>query len=99
MSDYEDYENLAFPPQMPRCDIEELKAKLENSEKMRDLQAEYACKLEEKLKIAEEALEYYADSEHISGCVSRSSTENCYYCDGDIEDGYEARKALEKIRG
>ena len=58
MSDWEDYnENLAFDPanSMPRCDIDELKAKIEQSEKMRDLQAEYACKLEEKLRIAEEA--------------------------------------------
>lgn len=50
------YDDLAFPPQMPRCDIDELKAKLEQSEKMRDLQVEYACRLKEKLKIAEEAL-------------------------------------------
>ena len=52
--DYTD--NLVFEPSMPRCDIEELQNKLAHSEKMRDLQAEYACKLEKKLRIAEEAL-------------------------------------------
>lgn len=44
MSDWDNYsENLAFDPanSMPRCDIDELKAKV--------------SKLEEKLKIAEEA--------------------------------------------
>lgn len=35
----------------------DLEEKLANSEKMRDLQAEYACKLEEKLRIAEEGVE------------------------------------------
>ena len=46
MSDWENYsENLAFDPanSMPRCDIEKLKAKV--------------SKLEEKLKIAEEAFD------------------------------------------
>jgi hypothetical protein len=51
MSDYEDYDNLAFPPQEER-----IEQKLEHSEKMRDYTAEYVAKLEEKLKIAEEAL-------------------------------------------
>lgn len=35
----------------------ELEQKLANSEKMRDLQAEYACKLEEKLRIATNTIE------------------------------------------
>lgn len=51
MSDYEDYDNLAFPPQEER-----IEQKLEHSEKMRDYTAEYVAKLEEKLKIAKLSL-------------------------------------------
>ena len=52
-----DYENnLVFPPQE-----EGIEQKLAHSEKMRDYTAEYVAKLEEKLKIAEEALHIYAN--------------------------------------
>lgn len=95
MSDYEDYDNLAFPPQMPRCDIEELKAKLEQSEKMRDLQAEYACKLEEKLKIAEEAL---LDIEN--NRFSYIDEQNCVNTKSATQKELRiiAKKTLEKIK-
>ena len=52
MSDYEDYDNLAFPPQ-----DESLEQKLAHSEKMRDYTAEYVAKLEEKLIVATNAIE------------------------------------------
>lgn len=91
--DYKD--NLVLEPSMPRCDIEELQNKLAHSEKMRDLQAEYACKLEEKLKIAEEALSYAL------GFYGYCEMKN-YPCVGtkDFEDDKEKiENALKQIRG
>lgn len=85
-----DYENdLVFAPSMPRCDIDELKAKLEQSEKMRDLQAEYACKLEKKLKIAEEALEFIIKTIPADKWIGEKDLESCYR---------KAEQALAKIK-
>lgn len=55
-------------------------------------------KLKEKLKIATEALEFYAGMGHINNVVACSNIENHCYCEGDIENGYKAEKALEKIK-
>ena len=80
-----DYENdLVFPPSMPRCDIEELKAKVK--------------KLEVKLKIAEEALEFYALKEHLGDAYIIGSYCSCDEVDGDVENGYKARQTLAKIK-
>lgn len=57
--DYKD--NLAFPPQE-----ESIEQKLAHSEDMRDLQAEYACKLEEKLRIATEVITQARDTAYDS---------------------------------
>lgn len=99
-----DYKNnLVFEPSMPRCDIEELQNKLAHSEKMRDLQAEYACKLEEKLRIAEQALEYYAKRQylHFEEPDFQKSFFNYYDEENDcevwVEGGKIAKEALNKI--
>lgn len=57
--DYED--NLAFPPQE-----ESVEQKLAHSEKMRDLQVEYVCNLEEKLRIATEVITQARDTAYDS---------------------------------
>lgn len=92
MSDWDNYsENLAFDPanSMPRCDIEELKEKVK--------------KLENKLRIATKALEFYSRIENIC----RKETIDVYYedkdchwatVDGAVENGYKARQALAKIK-
>lgn len=89
MSDWDNYsENLAFDPanSMPRCDIEELKEKVK--------------KLEDKLKIAKEALEFYAVKKHLEEAfIINSFGGGCDEVDGDVENGYKARQALAKIRG
>ena len=91
--DYED--DLAFPPQE-----ESIEQKLAHSEKMRDYTAEYVAKLEEKLKIAKEALEFYANKENNLGGLTYWNDWNEQYAsvDGDIENGYKARQALAKIK-
>lgn len=98
MSDWENYsENLAFDPanSMPRCDIEELKAKVAHLEKMRDITAEYVYKLEEKLKIAEEALSYalgfygYCENRGYSFAISTDFK----------DDKTKIENALKQIRG
>lgn len=101
MSDWDNYsENLAFDPanSMPRCDIEELKSKVAHLEKMRDITAEYVYKLEEKLRIAEEALEFYAQGKHMDNIIRGNESDNYWHCDGDIENGYRAKEALAKIK-
>lgn len=87
-----DYENdLVFAPSMPRCDIDELKAKLEQSEKMRDLQAEYACKLEKKLEIAVKALEKMVNYNSVAEQVDKY-----YYIVLDVRE--IGKKALKEIK-
>lgn len=57
-----DYENdLVFPPQE-----ESVEQKLEHHEKMRDLQAEYVAKLEEKLRITTEVITQARDTAYDS---------------------------------
>ena len=89
--DYED--NLFFEPK-------EIEQKLAHSEKMRDYTAEYVAKLEEKLRIAEQALEFYANKENNLGGMTywNDLDEQCAFVDGDIENGYKARQALAKIK-
>ena len=55
-------------------------------------------RLEEKLRIAKEALEFYAGMGHIDNVVACSNIENHCYCEGDIENGHTAEEALEKIK-
>lgn len=58
-------------------------------------------KLEEKLKIAKEALEFYANKEnnYFGNTIWEDWEDNKFaYVSGDIENGYKARQALEKIK-
>lgn len=66
---------------------------------------ENACqrekKLEEKLKIAKEALEFYANKEnnYYSNTVWEDwENDEFATVNGDIENGYRAREALKQIR-
>lgn len=80
MSDWDNYsENLAFDPanSMPRCDIEELKAKV--------------SKLEEKLRIAEEAFKKIINY----NCVSEQ-VDKYRYLTIDIKG--IAEQTLDKIK-
>lgn len=54
--------------------------------------------LEKKLKIAIKALEFYAEMGHIDNVVACSNIKNHCWCEGDIENGYVAEKALAKIK-
>lgn len=54
--------------------------------------------LEKKLKIAAEALKFYAEMGHIDNVIACSNIENHCWCEGDIENGYKAEQALEEIK-
>lgn len=74
---------------------------LAHSEKMRDYTAEYVVRLEEKLKIAKEALKQYANKWNWQDCLNWNGFEEDSFVVEKAqfgEDGYTiAKKALEKI--
>lgn len=74
---------------------------LAHSEKMRDYTAEYVVRLEEKLKIAKEALKQYANKGNWQDCLYWNGYEEDSFVVEKAqfgEDGYTiAEKALEKI--
>lgn len=90
-----DYENnLLFEPKSADD--------LNNQERQSDvlISAIERCeKLEKQLKIAVKALEFYGNKENNCFCGTYWSDWDEQYAsvDGDIENGYEARKALAKI--
>lgn len=57
--------------------------------------------LEKKLKIAQEALEFYANKEnnyYVNTVWEDWENDEFATVNGDIENGYKARQALEKIK-
>lgn len=54
--------------------------------------------LQYKLEQAVEALKFYAEGKHVLGdCRDYSAYDNADWIEGDVENGYKARKALEEI--